>query len=119
MPRRLRNRGGGRGTGKVPVRVAYQRTGGFAAVPGLERQVVIDADDLPADERSRLEEAVDRAASLAGPPPRPEPGDRRTYTVEITGANGPRTVTLTDPVPEDARPLVDLLEQYRRRRLGG
>lgn len=101
------------------MRVAYQRSGGFAAFPGLERQVVIDADELPADERSRLEEAVQRAGAYAGPPPRPEAGDRRVYTVEITGGNGPRTVTLTDPVPEDARPLVDLLEQYRRRRLGG
>ena len=99
------------------MRVAYQRTGGFAAVPGLERQVVVDVDQLPPGERSRLEAAVEQAAAHPVPP-RPEAGDRRTYTVEITGGNGPRTVTLTDPVPDDARPLVDLLEQYRRRQLG-
>jgi len=101
------------------VRVAYQRTGGFAAVPGLERQIVIDADDLPGEERARLEEAVGKATPLAGPPPRPEAGDRRTYTLEIEDQNGSRTVTVTDPVPESARPLVDLMEDYRRQRLGG
>lgn len=102
----------------MAVRLAYQRSGGFAAIPGLERQVVIDTDDLPADERARLEDAVGKAASLAGPPPRPEAGDRRTYTVEIGEPGGTRTVTVTDPVPESARPLVDLLENYRRQRLG-
>lgn len=103
----------------MTVRVAYQRTGGFAAVPGLERQVVVDADDLPAEERARLEDAVGQAAALAGPPPRPEAGDRRTYTVEIDEGSGTRTVTVTDPVPDAARPLVDLMEEYRRQRLGG
>ena len=103
----------------MAVRVAYQRTGGFAAVPGLERQIVVDADDLPAEQRARLEEAVGRAAAFAGPPSSPEAGDRRTYTVEIEDQSGSRTVTLTDPVPEAARPLVDLMEDYRRQRLGG
>ena len=103
----------------MAVRVAYQRTGGFAAVPGLERQIVIDSDDLPAEQRARLEAAVGKAAGLVGPPPRPEAGDRRTYTVEIEDQRGTRTVTLTDPVPDSARPLVDLMEDYRRQRLGG
>jgi len=103
----------------VAVRVVYQRTGGFAAVPGLERQIVIDSDDLPAEQRARLEDAVRRAAAFAGPPPSPEAGDRRTYTVDIEDQSGSRTVTLTDPVPEAARPLVDLMEDYRRQRLGG
>lgn len=103
----------------MAVKIAYQRTGGFAAVPGLERQVVVDSDELPAEQRARLEDAVRKAAAFAGPPPSPEAGDRRTYTVEIQDESGRRTVTLTDPVPEAARPLVDLMEGYRRQRLGG
>ena len=43
----------------------------------------------------------------------------RTDTVDIEDQSGSRTVTLTDPVPEAARPLVDLMEDYRRQRLGG
>lgn len=105
-------------TDGVTVTVAVD--GGIAAFPGLARPYTVDADDLTPEEAEELASLA--AGFFALPEPAVEPRfstpDARTYTVTVRSGGQERTLTLTDPLPDDpaVRRLVDIVEQRRRRR---
>jgi hypothetical protein len=102
----------------VTVTVAVD--GGIAAFPGLARPYTVDAADLPPEEAEELASLA--ADFFALPEPAVEPRfstpDARTYTVTVRSGDQERTLTLTDPLPDDpaVRRLVDLVEERRRKR---
>ncbi len=102
----------------VTVTVAVD--GGIAAFPGLARPYTVDAADLTPEEAEELASLA--ADFFALPEPAVEPRfsapDARTYTITVSSGGQERTLTLTDPLPDDpaVRRLVDLVEERRRKR---
>lgn len=93
------------------VRVTLRRSGGFAAIPGLEVRVSLDSQALPPADAEQLE-AVVRQAQLDQLPSAPVRGsaDGRVYELGVEDGNGLVTAKVTDPLPSQAvRDLVSLL----------
>ncbi|SNQ51575.1 conserved hypothetical protein [Frankia canadensis] len=107
------------------VRVVLERSGGLLGRPTRRG---LDTDELPEAAAARLRELVavvlrdedgrPATAGGVGAPATPRPGaggaDRFVYHLEVDHA-GRRTVrTVTEPVPEPLRPLLDLLRTAPR-----
>lgn len=107
------------------MRIRLEQSGGFAAIPGLQRPVEVDTASLPAAETAALEGLVDKTGLLKGSlrsaGDRPTGADQREYTLTVTdtGAHGERTVHLRDPIDDPAvAALIDRLRGYRGRTQG-
>jgi hypothetical protein len=100
----------------VTVTVAID--GGPAAFPGLARPFTVDSADLPPEEAAELAKLVEESKFFALPH---QPGtaspDAQTYTITVGTSARSRTLTLTDPLPNQAlRRLVNFVERRRRAR---
>jgi hypothetical protein len=109
----------------VAVRIRLEQSGGFAAIPGLQRPVEVDTAGLPSAEAAALEELVGKTGLLAGSlrsvSDSPTGADQREYTLAVTDtdARGERTVHLRDPIDDPAvAALLDLMRGYRGRTQG-
>jgi hypothetical protein len=107
------------------MRIRLEESGGFAAIPGLQRPVEVDTAGLPPAQTSTLEGLVDKTGLLEGPPgsagERPTGADQREYTLTVTDtdAHTERTVHLRDPIDDPAvAALIEHLRSYRRRSQG-
>ncbi len=103
------------------MRIRLEQSGGFAAIPGLQRPVEVDSASLPPAETIALEELVDRTGLVRGSlrpgGERPTGADQRQYTLTFTDtdAHTERTVHLQDPIEDPAvAALIDHLRSYRR-----
>ena len=93
--------------------------GGVGFFPGLARPIVLDEQNLPADERqelsrlvsaARAEPAAARAAPSAAVP------DGRTYRVRIVSADGTTELQSADPaVPPSFAALMAFVKQRGHR----
>ena len=98
------------------MRIAFSVDGGLASFPGLRRPVTFECDRLTPERSARLKALVDQARffSAAATPASGGP-DRRTYTVEIDDGSRSRTLTLAEPIADDAlRALVDEIRDCAR-----
>jgi hypothetical protein len=102
------------------VIITLERSGGFAAIPGLSRPIVLDTDGLPtavAAELERLADAVLEAADRlpAVSPPPCGAADFRTLRLRVEVGGQAHTWRFTDAVQE-ARPsaLVALVAAVER-----
>jgi hypothetical protein len=100
------------------VRVVLERSGG---VLGRSLRRGLDTDALPDDAAARLRKLA--ADVVAAPDASPggsgsqAPGsaarasgpDRFAYTLKVDGPGGRTVRTFSEPVPNDVRPLVDLM----------
>lgn len=84
--------------------------GGFAAIPGLTRPIVLDSDTLPPQEAQEMRLLVTAAHFFDLPAQQSLPqhgADYRRYTITIDDADKHHSVQFTEPVT-DAQ-LRDLL----------
>jgi emfourin len=100
------------------VRIDFSVDGGLAAFPGLATPVTIDCDALAPQERAHLCELVDRAGLFARtgqPSPGANVADARRYTIAVDDGSRRSTVTVTEPVRNDAlRALISHLRSHAR-----
>ncbi|OHV36444.1 MULTISPECIES: protealysin inhibitor emfourin [Pseudofrankia] len=94
-------------TGAERVRVVLERSGGFA---GRTIRRGLDTDDLPAAAADRLR------ALVAGLPEAPARAmatapDRFAYTVEVDGGDRRGRHHFAEPVPAEAKDLIQLLSR--------
>jgi len=97
------------------MRISFERTGGFA---GMKLQRVIDSKDLRPADAKQLAALLKRAHFFELPPELEcaSPGiDRFHYRLTIEDEEHVRTVEASDAsVPEEMRPLIDLLTKLSR-----
>jgi hypothetical protein len=101
------------------LRISLQISGGFAAIPGLSKPIVVDTAALPREERDEIERLVAAARFFdlpaASGAPRPGAADVRTYTLTVEDAGRSHTIRRTDPIEEEALgEILDWLEEHRR-----
>ena len=95
--------------------INLNRSGGFAAVPGLGRKLSVDTGSLPKSEAEQLESAVRAALSGRRPPESTPPtaGDRFTYHLSVQEGSTRHSLTVTEPFSDPAMDtLIDLLSSY-------
>jgi hypothetical protein len=101
------------------MRIQVERDGGFAYFPGLSGPTTVDTDALPPGEAAALEAAVARVdfgaeAALAAAPA-PGSADHRTVTITVEERGGSRSVTVSEPIADDAlRSLVERVQSAQR-----
>ncbi|MDT3438312.1 MULTISPECIES: protealysin inhibitor emfourin [unclassified Pseudofrankia] len=93
--------------GAERVRVVLERSGGFA---GRTIRRGLDTDDLPAAEADRLRALVAALPAASGPVGATGP-DRFTYAVEVDAGGRRGLHHFAEPVPAEARDLVQLLSR--------
>ena len=90
------------------MRIQVERDGGFAYIPGLRGPKTVDTATLPPSEAAALEAAAQRADFSAAVAPNPGSADHRTVTVTVEDGGSSRSITVSDPIEDDAlRSLVD------------
>ena len=96
------------------MRIDFRMDGGIAAFPGLAKPVSIDCEALPPADTARLRTLVQRAGIFSkshrkkSAPPAP---DARAYTIAVDDGGQCRTLTVTEPITDDA--LRDLIAELR------
>jgi hypothetical protein len=95
------------------MRIDFRMDGGLAAFPGLAKPVSIACEALPPVQAARLRALVERAGffSLSSEPSTAVAPDARAYTIGVDDAGRCRTVTVTEPIADDA--LRDLVAELR------
>jgi hypothetical protein len=95
------------------MRVTFQTEGGIAYMPGLAKPVEIDTNVMSAEDADALCNLIDEADFFELPPVASVlskgAADHQTYTITIDDGERHHTVQLTEPVPEELRPLVSKL----------
>jgi hypothetical protein len=93
------------------VRIVFRQSGGVA---GLIRGCELESDELPPDQRRRLQQLVDACdlASLEGGRS-PSARDAMTYQLRIEQPKGSVSVRFDESaLPADCERLVDFLQPY-------
>ena len=99
------------------MQITFKTTGGIAFFPGLAAGKTIDVSGLPRerqDEIRRLLESTqffdlpERTAVKRGA------ADYQTYTVTVSDGGRQKTVAISDPIPPDLAPLLELLREITR-----
>ncbi|RZU51897.1 hypothetical protein EV385_3733 [Krasilnikovia cinnamomea] len=102
------------------MKIVLERSGGFAAVPALSGDVVVETDELSREMASELERLVDtvrRARRVPQTPPAAGAADGRTYRLIIGGRRGTDVLAFTDLTLDPALDaLVKRLEAIARGR---
>jgi len=97
------------------MRITFQSEGGVAFFPGLNKPVVIDTADLPAEKRFKLERLLQSAGFFALPASvghRPRgAADVREYTLRVEDGTRDATVHVTEPF--DHSELEQLIMELR------
>ena len=95
------------------MRIDFRMDGGLAAFPGLAKPVSIACDALPPAQAARLRSLVERADffALSRKPHKAVAPDARAYTIAIDDGGKCRTVTVAEPIADDA--LRDLVAELR------
>ncbi|SAL44121.1 hypothetical protein AWB74_01833 [Caballeronia arvi] len=93
--------------------------GGVGFFPGLARPVVLDGNDLSAEERDELSRLVSAAraepAAARGAASKPVP-DGRTYRIRITSPDGTNELKSADPsIPPAFSALMAFIKQRGHR----
>jgi hypothetical protein len=93
-----------------------QRSGGFAAIPGLSKPIVLDTAHLPETTAAALETLVSELAGSALPKVIPPPrgaADFRTLRLQVESPELSETWEFTDAVRDRVlSALIELVEEY-------
>lgn len=101
------------------MRITFQSQGGVAFFPGLNRPVLIDTAQLPAEERSKLEGLIQSTRFFALPASvgkRPRgAADLCEYTLRVEDEKRDYTVRVTEPVDDPGlEQLITKLRSHAR-----
>ena len=99
------------------MRIQVKTDGGFAAIPGLQRPISVDVEELPDDLGRELRRLLDEADFFRLPDHSPAPpgaADYRTHT--ITVINDDRAHTVRFPEMNTPPAIGRLLDRLRARR---
>lgn len=97
------------------MRIYFKTEGGIAYFPGLSKPVIIDSNELPAEEARELEQLVSAARffdlpTVVGAPPRGA-ADYHRYTIKVEDGRRSHTVQLSALVKD---PQIQVLLDYLR-----
>jgi hypothetical protein len=99
------------------MRITFESHGGVAFFPGLNRPVLIDTAQLPAEERSKLEGLIQSSRFFTLPGSvgkRPRVGaDLREYTLRVEDGKRDYRVRVAEPL--DDPKLAQLITELRSR----
>jgi hypothetical protein len=87
------------------MRVRFKTEGGIAHLPGLSEPVIIDTDELPAEQAKELERLIEAADFFELPAtsvPPPGAADYQQYTISVTTPTRSHEARLAGPI-EDPR----------------
>ena len=86
------------------MKIDFRVDGGLAAFPGLAAPTTIHCDALPAPEKERLHDLVQRAGFFALPSrdARTAMPDARAYTIAVDDGARCKTVTVREPIANPA-----------------
>ena len=97
------------------MRITFQSDGGIAFVPNLNRPVVVDTAQLPAEQRAKLEGLLQSARFYTLPASigqrRRGAADVREYTLRVEDGTRDHTVRITEPF--DHPELEQLITELR------
>jgi hypothetical protein len=100
------------------MRIGLEVSGGFAAVPGLSRSIVVDTAEQPLSVASELDHLVLAAqlgSSLKVLPAPEGAADMLTYRLTVQRGDRTYVVQFTDAIPDQAlQDLVARLEEIER-----
>jgi hypothetical protein len=96
------------------MRIDFRMDGGLAAFPGLAKPLSITCEALPRVQAARLRALVERAnlVALTRQLHRPTAPDARAYTITVDDAGQCHSVTVTEPIADDA--LRELVAELRK-----
>lgn len=97
------------------MRIQFEKDGGFAYFPGLYKPVIIDTDELSAEEAKEMKRLIEAACFFdlpaSSPPPRGA-ADYFQYTISVSTPARHHTVRLTDPISDsNVQDLVHYLNE--------
>jgi hypothetical protein len=96
------------------MKLVLQRSGGFAAIPALSRDIVVDTGELPPDSASELERLV-AAVRLENRPTPTGAADIRDYRLTVDDGRRSHVLDFSDLSPDLAlHELVTRLEEIER-----
>jgi hypothetical protein len=101
------------------MRMQVQTEGGFAAIPGFTKPIVLESCRLPPQEAEEMRQLVTAARFFELPAQQPSPqrgADYRRYTIIINDRERHHSIQFTEPIPDSH--LRDLLAFALRHRSG-
>jgi hypothetical protein len=102
----------------IPVRIVLRRSGGFAAVPALSADVVLDTDDVVPHVREELDQFVaslDFGRLRAGPTAYAGSADHINYELTVIKGDDESSASFTSPISDPVlQRLVTRVEQIAR-----
>jgi hypothetical protein len=103
------------------MRIQFKTEGGFAYIPGLNKPVTIDLDELPEQEADELQQLLQTARFFELPQrlgmPSPKAADMQQYKITVERQEGSHTVQLSDMSDDPhLRKLVDVLKAKTSRK---
>ena len=100
------------------MRITFKTAGGIAYFPGLAAARTVDASTLPPARQQEIRDLLDAVRFFDLPsrlPARRGAADYQTYTITVADGDRQHTVEVSDPVPPDLQPLVDLVRNLTER----
>lgn len=97
------------------MRIQFKTEGGFAYIPGLNKPVTIDLDDLPEQEAAELQQLLQTAHFFELPQRlgrlSPKAADMQQYKITVENQDKSHTVQLSDRLDDpDLRKLLEVLK---------
>jgi hypothetical protein len=99
------------------MRIEVVTEGGFAALPGLQKPLVLDCDALPADVAARCRDLVRELAAVSHVSAAPAAlRDGRRYTIRVESDGQPLSLAASDTAMSEAfRALLELARTHGKR----
>ena len=100
------------------MQITFKTSGGIAYFPGLAAGKTVDVDTLPQDRQAEIRRLLESTKFFDLPArtaTKPGAADYQTYTITVTDGDRQKTVAISDPIPADLVPLVDLIREVTGR----
>jgi hypothetical protein len=94
------------------VQITFKTSGGIAYFPGLAAGKTVDVDTLSQDRQDEIRRLLESTKFFDLPArtaTRPGAADYQTHTITVSDGDRHKTVAISDPVPPELAPLLDLV----------
>ena len=96
------------------MQITFKTSGGIAYFPGLAAGKTVDVDALPQERQAEVRGLLESTKFFDLPARtavKPGAADYQTYTISVSDGDRHKTVAISDPVPPELAPLVQLLRE--------